>query len=519
MKTVVYDGYEISVPAGWPVYRLGKHSRRCVRYDIHAVYLGTPGPDQDCPPGLVGRTQAVLISPGRGAVASREAAVSPPVSWPAGAPAPEAVPAASGGGRARARGRFAWFAREGAFRAVAGDSGVSVLATYGTDPAQAGQILRSLRKAPAGRVPSGGSAAPRAVPAAARAAPDPPPGAAGTREPAQTAAGAPAAAPAGSAGAVPPGPPGPGFPGPSPKAPGTTGPGASAVPAGSASPGPAPPASPPQTAPTAAAAPPGPGSPALSLPHTPQAGPVTGSRAGDVPQSPLAGFDTCTAPPLSAMKAWRSRYAAAGIYIGGQDMACDYGNLSASWVASARAMGWSLLPVYVGLQAPCTSFGGRISAGDAAAQGKAAAGDAAGDAGRFGLGRGTPIYYDMEAYSTSNTACRTAVLTFLNAWTTELHARGYLSGVYSSASAAIETLASAPAAGGQPPAEPDAIWFGLWDGRKNLDGAPYLPASAWASDRTKQYAGGHTQQIGGYTLDIDSDWVGSAVAGPERAQP
>jgi hypothetical protein len=34
------------------------------------------------------------------------------------------------------------------------------------------------------------------------------------------------------------------------------------------------------------------------------------------------------------------------------NMACDYGNLSASWVKSTHKMGWNLLPLYVGLQAP-----------------------------------------------------------------------------------------------------------------------------------------------------------------------
>ena len=43
LQTVVYHGYEFQVPAGWPVYRLDQHPDTCVRYDVHAVYLGTPG--------------------------------------------------------------------------------------------------------------------------------------------------------------------------------------------------------------------------------------------------------------------------------------------------------------------------------------------------------------------------------------------------------------------------------------------------------------------------------------------
>src|SRR5579859_16587 len=67
-KTVAYEGYAVSVPANWPVYDLSQDPRRCVRYDVHAVYLGTPGPDQDCPPHATGRVDTLIIEgsgPGR----------------------------------------------------------------------------------------------------------------------------------------------------------------------------------------------------------------------------------------------------------------------------------------------------------------------------------------------------------------------------------------------------------------------------------------------------------------------
>src|SRR6266581_3638967 len=60
-QTVTFGGYAVSVPASWPVYDLTKNPRQCVRYDVNAVYLGTPGPDQDCPPNLVGRVDTVTI--------------------------------------------------------------------------------------------------------------------------------------------------------------------------------------------------------------------------------------------------------------------------------------------------------------------------------------------------------------------------------------------------------------------------------------------------------------------------
>lgn len=70
-QTVTYQGYTFTVPASWPVIDLGKQSDTCVRYDRHAVYLGKPGPAQNCPAHLFGRTEALLIQPGSaGAAAS-----------------------------------------------------------------------------------------------------------------------------------------------------------------------------------------------------------------------------------------------------------------------------------------------------------------------------------------------------------------------------------------------------------------------------------------------------------------
>jgi len=227
----------------------------------------------------------------------------------------------------------------------------------------------------------------------------------------------------------------------------------------------------------------------------------------------MAGFDTCTAPSLPTMKAWRAKYAATAIYIGGQMMACGQANLSATWVQQAEAMGWSLMPTFVGLQAPCDSFSGKINAKQAASQGTAAANQAIADANTFGLGSGSPVYYDMEAYDHTNAGCRTAVLTFLDAWTRQLKAQGYVSGVYSSADAAIIDLQSTTSIAGHPLAEPQAIWFALWDNSTTLTGAPYMTSAVWpVASRSKQYQGNRTVKVGGISLDIDSDWVASAVA-------
>ena len=61
MKTVEFRGYAFKVPADWPVYQLSKDPSQCVRYDVNAVYLGTPGPNQHCPPDLVGTSDTVTV--------------------------------------------------------------------------------------------------------------------------------------------------------------------------------------------------------------------------------------------------------------------------------------------------------------------------------------------------------------------------------------------------------------------------------------------------------------------------
>ena len=214
------------------------------------------------------------------------------------------------------------------------------------------------------------------------------------------------------------------------------------------------------------------------------------------------------------MRAWKAKYSGIGVYIGGMNMACDYGNLSASWVKATHKMGWNLLPLYVGLQAPCNQFPAKINPSTAAGQAKGAADAAVADAANFGMRKGTPIYFDMESYNNSNRNCRYAVLTFLDAWTRELHARGYASGVYSSASSGVSDLVSTSTLNGHSFAEPDALWFALWDKNDNLVGTPYLPPARWPSDRDKQYAGNKTKKIGGYTINIDADRIGGAVSGP-----
>ena len=222
------------------------------------------------------------------------------------------------------------------------------------------------------------------------------------------------------------------------------------------------------------------------------------------------GFDICSTPSSAAMRAWgKSPYRGIGVYLGGVNSACAQPNLTKAWVAAEAGAGWHLIPIYVGLQAPTVSCGcAKISPRRAATEGTAAANDAVSRAGGLGIATGSPIYFDMEAYSRGSST-RT-VLRFLAAWTRRLHAVGYLSGVYSSGASGITDLAAKFGSGYL---EPDDIWVANWNGRATTKD-PYLPSSTWLGHkRIHQYAGGHGERYGGVSLDIDSDAVDADTAG------
>jgi len=63
--SVHFDGRAVQVPAGWPVFRLDRDPRICVRLDRRAVYLGTPSTQQRCPAEAIGRRRAILVEPRR----------------------------------------------------------------------------------------------------------------------------------------------------------------------------------------------------------------------------------------------------------------------------------------------------------------------------------------------------------------------------------------------------------------------------------------------------------------------
>ena len=424
MKTVVYHGYEFRVPASWPVYRLDQNPTTCVRYDVDAVYLGTPGANMRCPAGLVGRTQTVSVIPSATVAAGSGSTAVGQRQQPDGV----------GGTEVRAltavRGAITQNPAEHDLRVALGAAspGATVLATYGTDPAVVEQVLGTLRAAPARAAQTPQPASSQAFPKRSKAK------------------------------------------------------------------------SPEKAKPTVYKS-------WRGVPPNWPSQIVVPQPPPPLKIHPISGFDSCTAPTLATMRVWRQQYAAVGVYIGGANSACAFGNLSAAWFSSAAAMGWGMLPTYVGPQAPCWGFrGALINPAKAAAEGQAAGADAVADARLFGLAEGSPIYDDMEAYSGSQ-SCTSAVLTFLGAWDRTVAAKGYLTGVYSSQDSGIDDMQKAVATGKAGFTKPDAVWIARWDGKATLDdGTLNWPIG----DRAKQYAGNLHGTVGGITLSIDKD----VVAGP-----
>lgn len=232
------------------------------------------------------------------------------------------------------------------------------------------------------------------------------------------------------------------------------------------------------------------------------------------------GFDACAAPSSRMMTAWgASPYRGIGVYIGGGNRACSQPNLTSAWVSEQVAAGWHLIPTYVGLQATtsacssCAKLSSSLS--KATVQGAEEARDAVEDAAEIGMGPGSPIYFDMEAYTRTSSATA-STLTFLSSWTDQLHALGYVSGVYSSSASGIADLGRAI---GGSYTLPDHVWTANWNGQQNtLD--PYLPSTAWAShQRIHQYRGGHNETYGLTTINIDNNFIDGATVGATVAAP
>lgn len=244
----------------------------------------------------------------------------------------------------------------------------------------------------------------------------------------------------------------------------------------------------------------------------------------------LPAFDTCDNPTLSQMKEWwyKSPYWSVNIYIGGVARLCDNLDLTPEWVRAVMAQGWALIPTWVGPQAPCSRFISKFSYDptEAYQQGRAEAEAASLEAARLGLTSAGPgstiVYYDLEGYSsTSTTACRTAVKSFVNGWVERMHELGSPAGVYGGSCSSYmsdwATIANVP----------DDVWIAWWtEDEYTPDVSVWdiicLSDTLWSGNqRLRQYAGDHGETWGTVTLsDIDSDvTLGQVLALVETPAP
>jgi len=123
-KRVTYKGYRIEVPDSWRVVDLARDPNACVRFDVHAVYLGHPGSQSSCPAKVLGRTEALLVEP---IDRTSKARASGAAVWTPKGKAAAAVPT-----------RTSHEVTIGVSQA-----GVLVTASYGSDPATLDGIVGS----------------------------------------------------------------------------------------------------------------------------------------------------------------------------------------------------------------------------------------------------------------------------------------------------------------------------------------------------------------------------------------
>ncbi|WP_416519630.1 glycoside hydrolase domain-containing protein [Streptomyces achromogenes] len=223
-------------------------------------------------------------------------------------------------------------------------------------------------------------------------------------------------------------------------------------------------------------------------------------------------FDTCTAPSLSAMKAWHTGYyGAAAVYVGGKNRGCAQPNLTASWVKSVNSLGWKLIPIYVGAQPPCQTGSSpeKLSAATAASLGAKDAADAVAKASALRMKAGSPIYLDMEAYDVQNKACNDAVLTYVRSFTKTLRAKTYRGGYYGFTSSSAKAVATAA----DKKDLPGNLWYALYD-KKDTTTAdwPWGAGQFTPHSRGHQYLVNSKETRGGVTLTVDRNSWDAPVA-------
>ena len=123
----------------------------------------------------------------------------------------------------------------------------------------------------------------------------------------------------------------------------------------------------------------------------------------------------------------------------------------------------------------------------------------------LGIPASTTLWYDLEGgWDVLDDDCRRSALRFLSGWTSQLHALGVRSGVYSSVSAGIHALDNADALSPGSYEMPDQVWYAWYNGRADTGiDAQWVRAGSWDGERVHQYEAQTTVAYGGVALTID----------------
>jgi hypothetical protein len=228
------------------------------------------------------------------------------------------------------------------------------------------------------------------------------------------------------------------------------------------------------------------------------------------------GVDSCGINTVAKAQAFwtHTPYSNIGVYIGGSAAACPMN--SASFMTALVNMGWQIMPIWVGPQASCSSFGSRMSSNPDTAfqQGKTEAHASYLRLRSLGMSvDNTPVIYDLENYNTTNTTCVNAAKAFIRGWVTQAHVpTAQKSGVYgSTCGSGLANFATISPA-------PDFIDGASWDGIKSTRTMPCISSGSWTNrQRHKQYRGDHSETWNGVTLSVDNDCSNAPVyPGPDE---
>ncbi|KQW45968.1 hypothetical protein ASC77_18850 [Nocardioides sp. Root1257] len=244
---------------------------------------------------------------------------------------------------------------------------------------------------------------------------------------------------------------------------------------------------------------------------------TSGTGTPPAPAGSQLMFDAASAPSLATMKAWlASPYRTVGVYVPvepGTDDRHDkvQSNLTASWVAEVTALGWHVLPIYLGVQAPEACQGHdfwHLSGTPATArtQGAQAAAYAARSVAALGISTSIPVFYDMEPYGSG---CSAPLQAFFDGWTTGLHDAGLRAGAYGTQITVMKDLAARL----DDPTfhEPDAVWVATDSRTTTTTGFSAPPDGSFVAERANQFRLGVTRTYGGVSINIDESVINTGV--------